>query len=358
MVYPLLPFFLTTLNAGPAILGIIEGLAESIASLLKVFSGYVSDKIRRRKPLAILGYSASSLGKIFLYIAGHWGVVLFARLLDRFGKGIRTAPRDALIADSTHSTRRGYAYGLHRTLDTLGAAIGVLLAFLILKKGGFVYRKVFLYSLIPAFLGVTILFLVQESSRIREFKDKLEFRLKYLPQKLRWFLLIAFLFSLGNSSNQFLILRAKNFGFSLSSVLLLYLAYNIIYGLFSFPMGRLSDKIGRRKILVLGYLIYSAVYLCFAVANQNWQFFLLFGAYGLYSAFTEGIEKAYISEIAPQELRGSVIGLHATLTGIGLLPASIIAGGLWQYLGFQAPFILGSIMGALSAVAMFVLVSR
>ncbi|MEO0072365.1 MAG: MFS transporter [candidate division WOR-3 bacterium] len=358
MVYPILPFFLSSLGAGPAILGVIEGIAESLASILKVFSGYFSDRIRRRKPLAIFGYGASTIGKFILYVANSWAFVLTARIVDRFGKGIRTAPRDALIADSTKRTERGYAYGLHRALDTLGAAIGVILACLLVKNlVANAYRAVFLYSLVPALLGVIILFAVREKNLMASSGlKKLNFSFRGLPTKLQLFLLASFLFSLGNSSNQFLILRAKTFGFSLPNVLLLYLSYNLIYGLFSFPLGRLSDKIGRRQIIVVGYLIYSLVYGLFAIANQAWAFWVLFGVYGLYSAFTEGIEKAYVSEIAPVELRGSVIGLHATLTGIGLLPASIIAGSLWQWFGFTAPFILGSAMGLFAAIMMFFVV--
>ncbi|MCS7259052.1 MAG: MFS transporter [candidate division WOR-3 bacterium] len=355
MVYPILPFFLSSLGAGPGVLGIIEGIAESLASLLKVFSGYFSDKMRRRKPLAILGYGASTIGKLFLYVANSWFWVLTARIIDRFGKGIRTAPRDALIADSTKKTERGYAYGLHRAFDTLGAALGVLIAFYLIKNlSKTSYRPVFLYSLIPAFLGVIILFIIREQKALSSVpSNKLKFSFRSLPTKLRLFLLASFIFSLGNSSNQFLILRAKAFGFSLTSVLLLYLCYNLIYGVFSFPLGKLSDKFGRRRIIVLGYLIYSLVYGVFAFANQSWLFWVLFCVYGLYSAFTEGVEKAYLSEISPPELRGSVIGLHATLTGIGLLPASVIAGSLWQLFGFSVPFILGSVVGFGAATMMF-----
>lgn len=356
MVYPLIPFYLSKLGAGPAILGLIEGFAESIASLLKVFSGYFSDKIKKRKPLAIIGYSSSTIGKIILYLSTGWGLVFLSRLIDRFGKGVRTAPRDALIADSTDRTQRGRAFGLHRTLDTLGAAIGVLIAYYFLKSYLTGYSQVFLLSLVPAVLGVLVLFSAQEKIKtIMDYKEKIKFQWRNLPIKLRLFLIIVFLFALGNSSNQFLILRAKNLGHSVTSVLLLYLFYNLTYGICSFPIGRLSDKIGRKKILVIGYLIYGLVYLGFALIINPKFLWLLFGTYGFYSAFTEGIEKSFVSDIAAEDVRGTMLGLHATLVGIGLLPASIIAGGLWQIFGASAPFYFGGVLGIVASIGLMII---
>lgn len=358
MVYPLIPFFLTVkLGAGPVVLGLIEGFAESLASLLKIFSGYFSDKIGKRKPLAIAGYSSSTIGKLALYLSTGWVGVFFGRIIDRFGKGIRTAPRDALIADSTPQNKRGRAYGLHRAMDTLGAAVGVLIAYNFLKANATNYSRIFLISLIPAILGVAILFIVREKVvTIWKQRQQIKFQWKQLPLKLRLFLIIVFIFALGNSSNQFLMLRAKSLGYTITTVLLLYLFYNITYGILSFPIGRLSDKIGRKKILVIGYLIYGLVYLGFALIGQPNYLWLLFGIYGFYSAFTEGIEKAFVSDIAPQEIRGTIIGLHATLAGIGLLPASLIAGGLWELLGAPAPFYFGGVLGVLAAVGLVLVI--
>ncbi len=351
MVYPIIPFYLTVrLGAGPAILGLIEGFAESAASLLKVFSGYFSDKTRKRKPLAIVGYSSSTIGKLVLYLSTGWVGVFFGRIIDRFGKGIRTAPRDALIADSTPQNKRGRAYGLHRAMDTLGASVGVLIAYYFLKANATNYSRIFLISLIPAILGVSILFVVREKVvTIWKQRQQLKFQWKQLPLKLRLFLIVVFIFALGNSSNQFLMLRAKSLGYTITTVLLLYLFYNVTYGILSFPIGNLSDKIGRKKILVIGYLIYGLVYLGFAIIGQPNYLWLLFGIYGFYSAFTEGVEKAFVSDIAPEEFRGTLIGLHATLVGIGLLPASLIAGGLWQLLGAPSPFYFGGVLGVLAA---------
>ncbi|KUK34917.1 MAG: Major facilitator superfamily MFS_1 [Caldanaerobacter subterraneus] len=355
MVYPLIPLFLTSqLGASPAIVGIIEGFAESLASILKVFSGYISDKVGKRKPLAIAGYSFSTIGKMFLYFATSWGWVFWGRTADRFGKGIRTAPRDALIAEAVDKDKIGRAYGLHRALDTLGATIGIALAYYFLTSYKGNYKAVFMYSLIPAFLGVFVLFFAKESKVTNQLSKKLSFSWRSLDRRLQMFLIVILIFALGNSSNQFLLLRAKNVGFSDSDVILLYLVYNIVYMIFSYPMGRLSDKIGRKKLLIIGYFLYGIVYLGFAVFGFKSAMWILFSVYGLYIALTEGVEKALVAEISPPHLKGTVIGLHATFTGIGLLPASFIAGILWDTLGVTAPFYFGGIMGVLAAIGLMI----
>ncbi|MDI3279970.1 MAG: MFS transporter, partial [Bacillota bacterium] len=343
MVYPLLPLFLTaTLGASPAVVGLIEGIAESLASLLKVFSGYLSDLWRRRKPMAIAGYASSTAGKLLLYLATSWWWVLAGRAIDRFGKGIRTAPRDALIADSSPAAKRGRYFGLHRMLDTLGAAGGVLAAYFLLSAQPGSYRRIFLLSLLPAFLGVLILFFVREKAPTKEPSQAeaaeqkaagpqagpsvLRLRWSELNPRLRAFLLFTFLFTLGNSSNQFLLLRARHLGFAPAAVLLAYLLYNLVYALVSYPAGRLSDRVGRKHLLVAGYATYGLVYLGFALSSQSWQVWALFALYGLYIGLTEGVEKALVADVAPAELRATLIGLHATLVGLGLFPASLLAG--------------------------------
>ena len=355
MVYPILPVFLvSTLGASPAILGLIEGIAESVASLLKVFSGYWSDKIKRRKPFAIFGYANSAAGKLFLFFANSWTFVLFGRIIERFGKGVRTAPRDALIAEATSSGQRGAAFGLHRSLDALGAVGGVILAYLfvVYYKGNI--RNIFLMSLVPAFLGVLFLFLVKEKKAVVEKNaPRIKFQWKALDKKLKFFLMFTFLFTLGNSSNQFLLLKAKNAGNPLTAVILLYLVYNISRVIFTYPASRLSDRIGRKKILVLGYFIYALVYLGFAMNTSLSVFWVLFGVYGLYMGFTEGVEKALITDIAPQHLKATTMGLHATLVGIGLLPASLLAGLLWKFIGPAAPFYFGAVMGLISTAGLW-----
>jgi len=352
MVYPILPIFLiSTLGASPAILGLIEGIAESLASLLKVFSGYFSDKIKQRKPFAIFGYASSALGKFFLYISTGWTCVLLARVVDRFGKGIRTAPRDALIAESSKEGKRGQAFGLHRAMDSLGATIGVFIAYFLITRFNGNLRSVFLFSLIPAFLGILILFLVKEKKqKLSSGTEKLQFRWHALDKRLKLFFIFTFIFTLGNSSNQFLLLRAKNVGGSIGQVILFYLVYNIAYTVSAYPASYLSDKIGRKKLLVWGYLFYGLVYLGFAVNKSLNIFWLLFGVYGLYIGFTEGVEKALVTDIAPGDLRATAIGLHATLVGIGLLPASLFAGILWKFLGPAAPFYFGGLMGLFASI--------
>lgn len=352
MVYPILPIYLVaTLGASPVILGLVEGTAESLASLLKVFSGYFSDKTKKRKLFTILGYTSSGVGKLILYLSFSWPLVFAGRVIDRFGKGVRTAPRDALIAESAKSGKKGAAFGLHRSLDSFGACIGVLLAYFLITSYRGNLRNTFLFSLIPALLGVLLLFFVKDKqSQIKEALPAIKFKWRSLDKRLKAFLIFSFIFALGNSSNQFLLLRAKDLGNPLGRVILFYLVYNVIYTLFSYPAARLSDRIGRRKILVLGYLFYGLVYFAFAVNSSSASLWFLFGIYGLYIGFTEGVEKALISDIAPSQLKATAIGLHATLVGMGLLPASLFAGILWKSLGPAAPFYFGGIMGIIASI--------
>lgn len=357
MVYPLLSVFLVTaLGASPALLGLIEGIAESLASLLKVFSGFLSDRLKKRKPFVMLGYASSAAGKLFLYVAGNWWYVLWGRVIDRFGKGIRTAPRDALIAESASRGSRGAAFGLHRTMDTVGAAIGVLCAYWLIVRYHGDLRIVFLLSLIPAGLGVAILFLVREAPRSASPAGvKIRFQWRGLDRRLKLFLIFTFLFTLGNSSNQFLLLRARQMGSPLATVLLLYLVYNLVYAAVAYPASKLSDRIGRKTLLVCGYCFYGLVYLGFAFNTSLANLWLLFALYGLYIGFTEGVEKALVADISPQEMRATTIGLHATLVGIGLLPASLLAGLLWKFFGPQAAFFFGGTMGLVASFGLWYL---
>ena len=356
MVYPLIPLFLASLGAGPAVLGVIEGVAESLASLLKVFSGYIADRAGKRKGLTLAGYFSSAVGKVILSLASGWGTVLCARTVDRLGKGIRTAPRDALIAESTAPARRGRAFGLHRGMDTAGAVIGVGAAYLIIAGGNRDYTRVFLLSVIPAFIGAALLFWLKEPPRVERVEPaRPVFRWSVLPKNLRLFLAVALVFSLGNSSNAFLLLRSSGAGHSPGEVLLLYLAYNVSYMLLSYPAGRLSDRLGRKLVLVCGYAIYGSVYLGFALfdpAQQTWLPWVLFVLYGVYSGLTDGVEKALVTDLAPQNVRVTAIGVHAMITGIGLLPASLLAGLLWAGWGPAAPFIFGGVLGLAAAAGL------
>jgi MFS family permease len=355
MVYPLIPFFLTaTLGAGPAALGLIEGIAESAASILKLLSGMASDRFRRKKPFAILGYGTSALGKGVLYLAGSWAVVFAGRLMDRIGKGIRTAPRDALIADSATPGEIGKAFGLHRAMDTIGAALGVILAWWFITARPGDYATVILWSVVPAVLGVILLFFIAESRQHKSAGRPVSLASWHsLPPPLRRFLAVALLFTLGNSSNTFLLLRAADFGYSPATIILLYLVYNLAYAGLSYPAGRWSDRIGRRWIVSAGYVLYAVVYAGFAFAGEagkEWIPWVLFTVYGFYSAATDGVEKALIAELAPAGLRASAIGLHAMIVGIGLFPASLVAGILWSAAGPATALGLGACTGILSAL--------
>lgn len=361
MVYPLIPVYLTTqLGATPAILGIIEGIAESLASLLKVYSGYFSDKVRRRKPLAVAGYGWACIGKLFLYLASSWGWVLAGRLVDRFGKGLRTAPRDALIAEASKSGQLGRSFGIHKALDTLGAVVGIIIAYFLFTGTSGKYSEIFLISLVPAIIGVGLLFLVREKRTDHKKALRTPFLdgWKALSPNLKQFLAIVFLFTLGNSSNQFLLLRAHSLGFGIPDVLLAYLFFNLICSFCAYPAGILSDRIGRRSLLVSGYAFYGLVYLGFSFASAREHVWALFCIYGLYSGLTQGVEKALVAELSPSRNRATLLGLHASLVGVGLLPASIIGGFLWTSFGPSAPFYFGGVLGFVAALAMFVTVPR
>lgn len=358
MVYPLVPLFLTaTLGASPAVVGVIEGIAESIASLLKVFSGYIGDMYHNKKQLAFIGYSASLLYKVFLLLAASWPGVLLARVIDRTGKGIRTAPRDALVAQSCDCKNLGGSFGLHKMLDMAGSSCGALLAYLFVATS-FGFHKAFLFSMIPAAVGILIILAVKEDGKGPVPVEKLRLNGLKLDGKLKQYLAVIFIFCLGNSSNTFLLLKAQERGFSASQVILLYLIFNISTSALAFPAGKLSDRFGRSRILVPGYLIYGIVYLGFASLSSRPAVVALFVAYGAYTAFISGAERAFIAENSPAGLKGTVLGLYGMLQGIGLLLSSIIAGLLWDSLGSGAPFVFGGVLGILSAVLVTAILSR
>lgn len=350
MVYPLVPLFLTaTLGASPAIIGVIEGIAESIASLLKVFSGYIGDVYHNKKRLAFAGYSASVVYKIFLILATSWFGVLVARVIDRTGKGIRTAPRDALVAQSSDGKKLGGSFGLHKMFDMAGSSLGALVAYIFIATN-FGFHKAFLFSIIPAVIGILIIFAIREDKSCEAPCEKLTLKGIKLDGKLKSYLAVIFVFCLGNSSNTFLLLKAQEQGFSASQVILLYLIFNISASILAIPSGKLSDKFGRSKILVPGYLIYGLVYLGFALLSSKPAIVLLFIAYGAYNAFISGAERAFIAENSPSGLKGTVLGLYGMLQGIGLLLSSIVAGLMWDNINSDAPFLFGGILGIVSAV--------
>ncbi|MDE4542214.1 MFS transporter [Thermoanaerobacterium sp. R66] len=357
MVYPIVPLFLTaTLGASPAIVGIIEGIAESIASILKVFSGYIGDKYKNKKVLTFIGYAASAIYKILLLLAGSWIGVLIARIIDRTGKGIRTAPRDALIAQSSEKDKLGGSYGLHKMLDMAGSSVGAFIAFIIVTIG-LKYKVAFMWSIIPAILGIIIIPFIKEDKSKKQKSEKLSFKSLNLSLKLKLYLAVIFIFNLGNSSNTFLLLKAQNLGFSSPYVMLLYLVFNVSTSLLAIPSGKLSDKFGRRLILVSGYAIYGLVYLGIALSNSKIIIFLLFIFYGAYTAFISGAERAFVAEVSPDKYKGTVLGIYGMMQGIGLLLASIIAGAMWVHISPDAPFWFGGVLGLTSAALIAVILS-
>lgn len=354
MVYPIIPLYLTsTFGATPALVGLIEGIAESLASLLKVFSGYISDRSQKKKRLAFFGYMTGLIYKIALILATSWVGILVARVIDRIGKGIRTSPRDVMVSESAPANQLGQAFGLHKALDMAGSAIGILLAYFIIQGNlnTSTYKTLFLVSMIPALIGLGLFAFIREQKN-HPIKTREPFwkRVGELDNNLKLYLLVAFIFTLGNSSNTFLLLRAKSVGFTDSSVILLYFLYNLSASLLAFPFGKRSDKVGRRRILILGYLVFAFVYLGFGFAYNQIMIVSCFLLYGLYTAMITGVERAYIAEISPSDLKGTMLGLHSTLVGIALLPASLIAGVLWDLFGAVVPFIFGSSLALLAAI--------
>jgi len=361
MIYPILPLYLLTLGAGPAIIGLIEGIAESLASIVKLFSGILADKYGRKKRLAFAGYAFSLVNKIIIIFSATWIGVLIARIIDRFGKGIRTAPRDALVAESADKSQRGKAFGLHKGLDLLGTAIGIMLAWLILSGlivsgGDNLYKTIFIVSVIPAVIGLVILVFVKDK-KLPAAGKRVSFNWKNLNIRLKMFLAFIFLFTLGNSSNAFIILRAVNAGFSNTNAILLYFVYNMTGSLLSYPAGMLSDKFGRKNILCIGYFLYGIVYLGIALTANTGVFITLFVIYGFYTALTAGVERALIVDIVPEEHKAGALGLHSSIVGIGLLPASVIAGLLWEKIGPSAPFFFGGVLAFITCIGVFVVLS-
>lgn len=361
MLFTLLPLFLlNVLRVGTPVIGLVEGVAESTATLTQLLSGWLSDRLRRRKALACLGYALSTLAKPVLYFASSWGLVLGVRFFDRLGKGVRTSPRDALLAASTPAEVRGKGFGFHRALDTFGAMAGLggaaAIVFL-LQRGGLeltrpTYQTLVLVSLGPAVLAlVVIFFFVREVSSAPDRGTPFAARPPaHFDRQFKLFLGIMVLFTLGNSSDAFLVLRAQNLGLSVFHILLLFVFFNLVYASFSLPAGMLSDRLGRRKLIILGWLVYAASYLGFAFATSFWHVWLLFGLYGLFRGATEGVERAFVADLVGEKFRGTAYGLFHTAVGITILPASLIAGWLWQLISPSAPFFFGGILAGLAAL--------
>jgi MFS family permease len=366
MLLNLIPFFLANiLGVRTAVIGLIEGVAETTASLLKIFFGAMSDRLGKRKPFAVAGYALSALTKPLLYFANAWGWVLGVRLADRIGKGIRTAPRDALIADSIGDTQRGLAFGLHRASDTLGAFLGLGIAALIIWRTQAqaslltidTFRLVVLVSIVPGVLGVLVLALgAVDVGRPTKSAETPRLSLNEMDPRFKYFLFVLVLFTLGNSSDAFILLRGQERGLTLLQVMGMSLTFNAVYTMFAGPLGAWSDRVGRRRVMLIGWLTYGLVYLGLAFSKTGWQVWALFALYGLYYAATEGAAKALVADLVPQAQRGTAYGLFNAAIGLTVLPASLIAGVLWQGIGAwqgfgpSAPFFFGALMALLAGL--------
>jgi MFS family permease len=353
MIYPLLPLFLTTvLGAGPAFIGVIEGVAESTAAFLKLWSGVLSDRVESRKRLVLGGYALSSFARPLIAITTTPMGVLLVRFADRIGKGIRTSPRDALIADSTDKGVRGKAYGFHRSMDHAGALVGPLLATFILAWFTKDLRTVFWLAAIPGVMAVLlIVFKVRDVARQRTESIA---PLKTLPVgRLKVFLLILLLFTLGNSTDAFLLLRANQLGVTPARIPLLWTFFHLVKMTSSMPFGALSDIVGRRRIILAGWGVYALAYAGFAFASTELHIWLLFAWYGLFYGLTEGAEKALLADIALPEQRGVAFGWYNFAVGIGALPASIIFGMIWQWGGVKPAFLFGALIATISALFLY-----
>lgn len=362
MIYPLLPVFLTAvLGAGPAVVGVIEGIAESTASLLKLYSGYLSDRVKKRKGWVIAGYTISNVIRPLIAFAASWFQVLVLRFSDRVGKGLRTSPRDAMIADSTPVDARGLAFGFHRAMDHGGAIIGPLLATWLLLLLQDDVKQVFLLSFIPGLVAVLLLlFGLQERAAVERKQHAavpFHFRSAWdqMPGGFRKYLLIILVFTLGNSTDAFLLLRAQALGVPVALLPTIWVALHVVKMAFSIPGGVLSDRIGRKQVIIAGWLIYALVYAGFAVADNHWHAWALFAVYGIYFGLTEGVEKALVADFTPSHLRGSAFGLYHLTVGIGAFPASLIFGLLWQKAGAGAAFTFGAGLALLAGLLLMTL---
>lgn len=365
MIYPLLPLFLSSvLGANASFIGAIEGFAESTASLLKLVSGWWSDRIGRRKPLVVLGYGIASFVRPFTAIAQTATQVLAIRVTDRVGKGLRTSPRDALLADSVDPSQRGKAFGFHAAADNAGAVLGPLAAFALIKWGGLSLRSVFWVAAIPAIIAFIVLVVAVKEDRTvlpesAKKTEKAEFGGR-LGRKFWAYLFVLLIFTLGNSTDAFLLLRANELGISIALAPVVWAFLNFVKSSTGVLGGALSDKVGRKPLIVGGWLLYAAVYYGFARASSSWHAWALFAAYGVFYGMTEGVEKALVADIVPANRRGAAFGWFNLAIGLGALPASLIFGSLWDSAGAPTAFLFGATLALTAAAGMtfFVPIAR
>jgi MFS family permease len=363
MIYPLLPLFLSTvLGANASFIGAIEGAAESTAALLKLASGWWSDKVRKRKPLVVIGYGIATVARPFVAIAQTAGQVLAIRVTDRVGKGIRGAPRDALLAESTSPETRGKAFGFHAAMDNAGAVLGPLMAFVLLRHFDVSLRNVFWLAAIPGALAFIVLVIaVREVEHApgesAETNSRIDSRVK-LGRRFWIYLAVVFVFTLGNSTDAFLLLRANQLGVAVALAPILWAFLNFVKAALGTWGGELSDRFGRKPLIIAGWTIYALVYFGFARATHQWHAWALFASYALFYALTEGTEKAFVADLIPKERRGAAFGWFNLAIGLGALPASIIFGAIWDRLGASSAFTFGAVLAMVASAGMFFVIPR
>lgn len=348
MIYPIVPIFLTSvLHTSIPVIGLIEGIAEALASISKYGFGAISDYFQKRKFFVVWGYSFGAISKILIGLAYSWPLVLFARVIDRLGKGLRTAPRDSILLENATPENKGFIFGFHRAFDSLGAVFGPLTTLLVLYLLKDNIRLTFFIAFIPAVIAIVLLIIFVKEKKKEIVKEEQKFvKISWgkLDDRLKVFLFISFLFSLGNSSDAFLLLNAKNLGLTTTLVVLAYVLYNVSQTVFATPAGSLADKLGARKVFLGGLLIFSIVYFLFGFAKDPFWLWFLFPIYGVYIAATDGVSKSYISEFIPKRESGTYFGAYYTLTAIGTFLASFIGGLLWSKINPSATFYYGSIL--------------
>jgi MFS family permease len=354
MVYSVMPLFLLSIGASKTTISLIEGIAESTASLLKAISGYWSDKIGKNKPFMIIGYGITAIITPLYALARIPIQILFFRFFERIGKGLRAAPRDSLISGSIKKNEAGKTFGFQKAMDNSGAIVGPLIAFLMLSIFPLNYSYIFLLATIPAILGVLtiIIFIKEAKAEKKETTNKIS--LKLLPKKFYFFLIIIFVFTLGNSADALLLVKTSETGIDKSYIPFVYMIFNTVSVLLAIPIGKLSDRIGREKLIILGFIVYAIVYYFFGRFNSINVFIFLFMLYGFYSALTDGSQKAMISDIVSKDLIGTGFGIYHAVLGITLLPASLIAGLLYDKVNSNAPFYFGSIMALIATILMII----
>lgn len=358
MIYPLVPLFLANvLGVNKSVIGLIEGIAESTASILKVFSGWLSDRVGNRKWLMAAGYGVSTLSRPITAVSSVWPHVMGARFMDRFGKGVRTAPRDAIIAESSKTQYFGRAFAFHRALDTMGAVTGPALAFYLLGIFAGNYRMVFWLSIIPGIVAVLLIILfIQEEKKdsLKAPVGRPELTFRHFDWQFRFFVIISALFAAGNSSDVFLILKAQQTGIEAAAIPVLYLTFNLVYSLTSVPAGMAADRFGMKRVILSGFILFALLYCGFAVTGDSSTIWLLFCLYGVFMGLTEGIQKAFLATLIPPDFKATAYGVYSTAVGIAMFPASLFGGWLWDNVSPAATFYFGASTASLSA-ALFII---